>query len=56
VLQKLPAHALHVALIFNAVNRMANAFDWNWSSDEHVRTAARFIHRLGYRLPGFALR
>ncbi len=48
--------ALHVGFLFNTVNRMANAFDWTWDSDEHVRVAAKVIHRISYRLPGFALR
>ena len=48
--------ALHVCMMFNAVNRMANAFDWTWDSDAHVRVAARVIHRISYRLPGFAMR
>jgi uncharacterized peroxidase-related enzyme len=48
--------ALHVNLIFNTVNRMANAFDWGWDSDQHVRVAARVIHRLSYKMPGFVLR
>lgn len=48
--------ALHVTLIFDTVNRMANAFGWSWDSDRHVQVAARAIHRLRYRLPGFVLR
>lgn len=48
--------ALHVMLIFNTVNRLANAFDWGWNSDAHVRVAANVIHRLSYKLPGFTLR
>ena len=48
--------ALHVGFLFNTVNRMANAFDWTWDSHEHVRVAAKAIHRISYRLPGFALR
>lgn len=48
--------ALHVGFLFNTVNRMANAFDWTWESEEHVRVAARVIHRISYRLPGFILR
>jgi uncharacterized peroxidase-related enzyme len=48
--------ALHVALIFNTVNRMANALGWTWDSENHVQVAARAIHRLHYRLPGFVLR
>ena len=48
--------ALHVGLIFNTVNRMANAFDWGWDSDEHAHVAAVAIHRLHYKLPGFVMR
>jgi uncharacterized peroxidase-related enzyme len=48
--------ALHVGLVFNTVNRMANALDWTWDSDEHAHVAAVAIHRLRYRLPGFVLR
>lgn len=48
--------ALHVCFLFNSVNRMADAFDWTWNSDEHVRVAAKVIHRISYRLPGFTLR
>lgn len=50
------ADALHVCFLFNTVNRMANAFDWSWDSEEHVRVAAKVIHRISYRLPGFTLR
>ena len=48
--------ALHVGLVFNTVNRMANAFDWGWDSDEHAHVAAVAIHRLRYKLPGFVMR
>lgn len=48
--------ALHVALIFNTANRMANAFGWSWDSEEHVQVAAKVIHRISYKIPGFALR
>ena len=48
--------ALQVNLIFNTVNRLANAFGWAWDSDTHVRTAARAIHLFRYKLPGFVLR
>jgi hypothetical protein len=48
--------ALHVGLIFDSVNRMANAFDWAWESDRHAHIAAAAIHRLRYQLPGFVLR
>jgi uncharacterized peroxidase-related enzyme len=48
--------ALHVGFLFNTLNRMANAFDWTWESEEHVRVAAKVIHGTKYRLPGFILR
>jgi uncharacterized peroxidase-related enzyme len=48
--------AVHVAFLFNTVNRMGNALDWTWDSDDHVRVAAKVIHRISYRLPGFVLR
>lgn len=43
--------ALHVNLIFNIMNRLANAFDFSWDSEEHVRVGAKVIHRISYRLP-----
>jgi len=48
--------ALHVALIFNTVNRLANAFDCSWDSDQHVLAGAKVIQRFRYRLPRFVLR
>jgi uncharacterized peroxidase-related enzyme len=48
--------ALHVALAFDSVNRMANAFGWSWNSDRHVRVAATAIHRMSYKLPRFVMR
>lgn len=48
--------ALHVALIFNTVNRMANALGWSWESEKQVQVAAQAIHRLRYRLPAFVMR
>jgi uncharacterized peroxidase-related enzyme len=43
--------ALHVSLIFNTINRLANAFDFAWDSDEQDRLGAKVIHRINYRLP-----
>jgi uncharacterized peroxidase-related enzyme len=48
--------ALHVNLIFNVVNRLANAFDWSWDSDAHVRKGAKAIQLFRYKLPGFVMR
>jgi uncharacterized peroxidase-related enzyme len=48
--------ALHVNLIFNIMNRLANAFDFGWDSEQHVRISAQVIHRISYRLPRFLAR
>lgn len=48
--------ALDVKLIFDTINRLANAFGFSWRSEQHVRTGARAIHRFNYRLPSFVLR
>lgn len=48
--------ALHVNMVFNTVNRLANAFDWAWDSDQHIRTGAKVIHLFNYKLPGFVMR
>ena len=48
--------ALHVNLIFNIMNRLANAFDFQWDSEQHVRVGAQVIHRISYRLPRVLMR
>jgi AhpD family alkylhydroperoxidase len=48
--------ALHVNLIFNIMNRLANAFDFSWDSEQHVRIGAQVIHRVSYRSPRFLMR
>lgn len=48
--------ALHVNLIFQVANRLANAFDWTWDSDEHVLAGAKAIHMFRYKLPPVVLR
>jgi AhpD family alkylhydroperoxidase len=48
--------ALHVNLIFNIMNRLANAFDFSWDSEQHVRVGAQVIHRISYRLPRVLMR
>lgn len=50
------ADALYVNLVFNLVNRLANAFDFSWDSDDHVRLGAKVIHRISYRLPRILMR
>ena len=48
--------ALHVNLVFNTINRLANAFGLEWESEEHARLAARVLHVIKYRMPPFAMR
>jgi uncharacterized peroxidase-related enzyme len=48
--------ALHVAFVFNLVNRIANALDFEWGSDADLLAGARILNRLGYRLPTLLLR
>jgi alkylhydroperoxidase family enzyme len=50
------ADALYVNLIFNVMNRLANALDFQWDSDEHVRLGAQVIHRINYKLPRLLMR
>jgi uncharacterized peroxidase-related enzyme len=48
--------ALHVNMVFNIMNRLANAFDFAWDSDEHIRMGAKVIHRVDYRFPRVLMR
>ena len=48
--------ALHVKLICNCANRLANAFGFAWDWDKHVRVNVKVIRRISCRLPGFLLR
>lgn len=48
--------ALQVNLVFNTINRVANAFDFQWESDDHARLAAKVIHLIKYKLPAIAMR
>jgi uncharacterized peroxidase-related enzyme len=50
------ADALHVNFVFNIMNRLANAFDFAWDSDEHVRMSAKVLHHIDYQFPGFLTR
>jgi uncharacterized peroxidase-related enzyme len=47
---------LYLVFLFNAVNRMANALDYEWDTEATARKIAAILNRTGYRLPGFLLR
>jgi uncharacterized peroxidase-related enzyme len=50
------ADLLYIAFLFNAVNRMANALDYQWDTEATAQKIAAILNRTGYRLPGFLLR
>lgn len=57
-LEKLPqsavTEALRVNLVWNVVNRLANAFGFILRGDQ-LHTGTRALHRFGYRFPSFLL-
>jgi alkylhydroperoxidase family enzyme len=48
------AEALRVRLVWDIVNRLANAFGFDLRAG-HLHSGTRALHRFGYRLPGFLL-
>lgn len=49
------ADALYVCYLFNAINRLANAFDFRWQTDADRMKLARGLNRIRYHVPGFLL-
>ena len=50
------ADAIHVAFVFNLINRLANAFEFTFQTDHTRKADAKVLNRMGYKLPGFLLR
>jgi uncharacterized peroxidase-related enzyme len=48
--------ALHVAYVFNLINRIADALGFGYRSERDRLRGARILRRNGYRLPGWLLR
>jgi AhpD family alkylhydroperoxidase len=46
--------AIHIDLVWNIVNRLANAFGFVLRGDQ-VHTGTRALHKFGYKFPGFLL-
>lgn len=50
------ADAIHVAGVFNLINRLANAFEFTFETEGARKADAKVLNRMGYRMPGFLLR
>jgi uncharacterized peroxidase-related enzyme len=48
--------ALHVAFMFDVINRLADAFGASFEEEEGRRRTAAGLYRTGYNVPGFFLR
>jgi uncharacterized peroxidase-related enzyme len=48
--------ALYVAYVFNVVNRLANALDFDWKTDADRLKLATQLNRIRYHVPRFLLR
>jgi uncharacterized peroxidase-related enzyme len=48
--------ALYVAFAFNAINRLANAFGFDWATEADRRRLAAGLNRMRYHVPGIVLR
>ena len=50
------ADALAIGFAFSLVNRLADAFAYEWDSERHRARGADALVGFGYRLPGYLLR
>ncbi|MDP9219095.1 MAG: carboxymuconolactone decarboxylase family protein [Actinomycetota bacterium] len=47
--------ALYICFLFNVVNRLANALDFQWKTDADRMKLAAGLNRIGYHVPEFLL-
>jgi uncharacterized peroxidase-related enzyme len=47
---------LAICFAFNLINRLADAFGYDWDSERHRAQGARALVRFGYRVPRFLMR
>jgi uncharacterized peroxidase-related enzyme len=45
----------YVAFVFNLINRVANAFGFDWGGAANAQRGAAILNRMAYRVPGFLL-
>ena len=50
------ADALYVGFTFNLINRLANAFGFDWGDEATARKIAVVLNRVSYRVPDVLLR
>ena len=46
---------MRVCFLFNVVNRLANASDFQWNGPGAAATGAKFLNRFAYTVPSFLL-
>ena len=47
---------LAICFAFNLINRLADAFEYDWDNERHRSQGARALVRFGYRIPRFLMR
>jgi uncharacterized peroxidase-related enzyme len=47
---------LAICFAFNLINRLADAFEYDWDNERHRTQGARALVRFGYRAPRFLMR
>jgi uncharacterized peroxidase-related enzyme len=47
---------LAICFAFNLINRLADAFEYDWDNERHRSQGARALVRFGYRAPRFLMR